>query len=633
MKTRILFHYQFCLIIIFISLPVILFSQQKKYSSSNKSAIKHYEKGVHALDIKQLDEAMHELSQAIDKDSNFVEAYILKASIYEDIKMPAEAINQYVKSFQTNPDFFSFNYYRCAQLELKLGYYQEALVHFKKYVGYPNIAADKKKNTEKYIADCNFAIEAVKNPVEFVPKNLGKTINTNDGEYYFNFTVDQQTLIFTRDISDKQAMFGHQEDFFMSKLKEGKWTQAEHLSAPINSMENEGAPTLSADGRAVFFTACNKSDGKGSCDLYLSQLKGDFSWSKPVNLGSPVNTSLFESQPSFSSDGKTLFFSRRVKTLSRKDHTDIFYAVLQNDMTWSEPKSLGDNVNTSGNEESVFIHPDNQTLYFSSEGHPGMGGLDIYISRRQADGEWGEAKNLGYPINTNNDENSFVVSADGLHAYFASDRPGGFGKLDIYVFDLYKEARPLLTSYVKGKVYDAVTNLPLAAEFEIIDVESGKVIFSNTTDKLKGEFLACLPAGKSYMLNVSKTAYLFYSENFECRKKLEKQEAFLLNISLRKPTVGETVILKNIFFDVNKFDLKPESTAELNKLIIFLADNKFVKIEIGGHTDNSGDKKNNLTLSSNRAKAVYDYLITNGKITAARMICVINIKRYTARSG
>ncbi len=608
--------FQFSLFLIL--LPSITFSQSDRYSSSSKAAIKSYEKGVQAFNARQNDEALRNLRQAASKDSNFVEAYILMATIYEEQNQNSEAIEQYVHSFSVKPDFFPNNYSRCGNLELKIGLYNDALSHFNKYLSYPGIKAEKKKQVERSASNCRFAIEAKKHPVPFDPKNLGESVNTKDGEYYFSFTVDQQTLIFTRDIQDKQSMYGHQEDFFMSKWLNNQWSPSIHLPAPLNSTENEGAPSISADGHALFFTACNKEDGKGSCDLYLSQLKPDLNWTKPINLGSPINTGLFESQPSFSSDGKTLYFTRSVKAATQKDHTDIYYSVFQSDMTWSVPKSISDKINTSGNEESVFIHPDNQTIYFSSDGLPGMGGLDIYMARKQQDGSWGDPVNLGYPINTFNDENSFVVSADGLRAYFASDRPGGFGKLDIYVFDLYKEARPLLTSFVRGKVTDATTKMPLSANFEIIDVATGNVVMSSSTEKTSGEFLACLPAGKTYMLNVNKESYLFHSESFECKNVVDIQQAYSLNIALKKPAVGETVVLKNIFFDVNKYGLKSESYAELGKLIQFLNLNPAIKIEIGGHTDNTGDKKNNQLLSENRAKAVYDYLIGKG-IVAIRV--------------
>ena len=232
--------------------------------------------------------------------------------------------------------------------------------------------------------------------------------------------------------------------------------------------------------------------------------------------------------------------------------------------------------------------------------------------------EWGEPVNLGYPINTCNDENSLIVSPDGKKAFFSSDRAGGFGSLDLYSFDLYEAARPLTVSYVKAHVSDASTNENLAADFEIIDVETGKTIVKNTTDKKRGEFLASLPSGKNYMLNVNKEQYLFYSDYFECKNATDEQHAFTLDIKLKKPTAGERVVLKNIFFEVGKYDLKSESTSELNKLISFLKTNPTSKIEISGHTDNTGDKKSNQTLSENRAKSVYNYLITQG-ISATRL--------------
>ena len=241
-----------------------------------------------------------------------------------------------------------------------------------------------------------------------------------------------------------------------------------------------------------------------------------------------------------------------------------------------------------------------------------MGGLDIFLSRRQENGEWGKPVNLGYPINTAADENSLVVSADGKKAYFASDRKGGFGRLDLYSFDLYQDVQPALTSYVKAIVTDAATGNPLSAQFEVVDLSTGKVVLSNTTDKRKGEFLACLPAGRNYMLNVNKESYLFYSDYFELKNANTRQNAFLLNIKLQQPKPGEKVVLRNIFFDVNKFDLKPESTPELTRLVALLKNQPTLKIEISGHTDSSGDKKANQLLSENRAKSVKDFLVQNG---------------------
>lgn len=604
-------------VLVFVFLSMQLVAQPVKYSTSSKAAIKNYEDGRDFYNIRQNEKAIEALKSAIKKDTAFIEAYMLLATVYEEQKQPLEAIKAYNGSFAINPSAFPYNYYACGKLEIRACMYEDAQAHFEKYLSMSKPDELRKREVEKRIASCRFAVEAMKKPVPFNPVNLGDGVNSKFPEYYFSFTVDQKNLIFTRQIDDKQSMFGHHEDFFRSTFKDGKWQPAVHLDPPLNTPDNEGAPSMSADGHVVFFTACQREDGQGSCDIYLSSVSADNKWSKPVNLGGPINTSSWESQPSFSSDGKTLYFSRRVTTKGQVN-SDIYYSVFQADNTWSKPVSLGDTINTIDNEESVFIHPDNQTLYFSSNGHTGMGGLDIYMSRRLENGRWGIPVNLGYPINTCGDENSLVVSADGKRAYFASTRPEGLGDLDLYVFDLYKEAQPLLTSYVRGKVTDASTTLPLAARFEIIDIETGKTVVSNTTDKMRGEFLATLPSGKDYLLNVSKDGYLFYSENFDCRKPTDTQQAFELNVPMNKITAGASVVLKNVFFDVDKFDLKPESFSELQKLISFLNSNATVKIEVGGHTDNTGDKIKNQKLSENRAKSVIDYLISKG-IDAARL--------------
>jgi outer membrane protein OmpA-like peptidoglycan-associated protein len=279
---------------------------------------------------------------------------------------------------------------------------------------------------------------------------------------------------------------------------------------------------------------------------------------------------------------------------------------------------LSDSINTPGSEESVFIHPDNQTLYFSSDGHPGLGGLDIFMSKRRPDGTWGKAVNLGYPINTNGDENSLIVSPDGQLAFMSSTRKDGFGDLDMYSFELYPAVRPSVVSYVKGVVVDDKTGNPLQAKFEIVDVRSGLNVMSDVSDKKKGEFLACLTTGKEYMLNVSKEGYLFYSDYFNCSDETDQQHAYKITARLKQPVAGETVVMKNIFFDNNKFDLKTESFSELNKLVAFLKSSPNVAIEIGGHTDAIGDAKLNVTLSENRAKSVYNYLIEKG-IAASRL--------------
>lgn len=585
----------------------------KKYSSENKSAIRDFEDGRKQYDARQDTKAIKLFESAIARDSGFVEAYAILSNIFLEARDYASALIYLDLANEKNPAWLPMLHKMAGEISFRMGQYEKAKANFLNYQHYVKTPDDQtRKSVERWLNNCEFAMAAMRHPVPFTPRSLGPGVNTSEAEYYPSFTVDQQEIIFTRDVPDSRAPEGHQEDFYIAPLKDSVWQTAKNAGMPLNSGMNEGAPSISADGRLLFFTACERPDGKGSCDIYLSQRLPDGSWSKPLNLGAPINTDAWESQPSFSSDGKTLYFVRGGYDRNRVRQYDIYATVFQLDMTWSVPAKLGEQINTPLQEESVFIHPDNQTLYFSSSGHPGMGGLDIFLSRKQEDGTWGTPVNLGYPINTAADENSLVVSADGKKAYFASNRKGGAGKLDLYEFDLYKDVQPLLTSYVKARVTDAVTGQPLAAQFEVIDLSSGKVVLSNTTDKRKGEFMACLPSGKNYMLNVNKESYLFYSDYFELKDANTRQNAYLLQIKLQQPRPGEKVVLKNVFFDVNRFDLKIESEPELSKLVALMKGQPSLKIEVSGHTDSTGDKKANQQLSENRAKSVRDFLVTKG---------------------
>lgn len=593
-----------------------------RYSSSNKAAIRSFEDGRKYYDSRQDDKAIRSFEAALQRDSGFVEAWLILGQIYLEARNEDNARSHYRKAVSVNPEWLPAAHLIIGDLEIRVGNYEAARQDFQNYILYSkSLTEQRRREVGVKIQGCDFAINAIQHPVPFDPENMGPGINTSEAEYFPSFTVDQKEIIFTRDIKDERSAERHQEDFFISLLKDSVWTRAFNAGPPLNSGLNEGGPSISADGRVLFFTACDRPDGYGSCDIYLSQRTSDGKWSKPVNIGAPVNSSAWESQPSFSSDGKTLYFIRGNYDRSRNRIMDIYYSVFREDMTWSNPEKCSDTINTSGQEESVFIHPDNHTLYFSSDGHPGMGGSDIYVSKRLENGSWGIPQNLGYPINTYADENSLVVSADGKRAYFASDRKGGQGNLDIYRFDLYEAVQPALVSYVRARVSDAVSGNPLSAQFEIIDIESGKVLVSNSTDKRKGEFLACLPAGKNYLLNVNKESYMFYSDHFECKNATDRQHAYELNIKLHQPAPGEKVVLKNVFFDLNRYELKSESYIELNKLAEFMKAQPGLKIEVSGHTDNTGDKKSNLLLSENRARSVIEYLVKRG----------VEISRLSAR--
>ena len=586
---------------------------QQKVSSTNKKAIKLFNEGKASYDARNNELAELNLLGAIEKDPNFVEAELLLAYVYTDVRNYEKALIHYERCLEINPDFFPEVYSSAAALQLKFGKYEGALRNFEKYLTYTDAPLMMKDLARDGIRDCKFAIEAMKNPVPFNPVNMGDAINSPMSEYYPAVTVDGEVFLYTRRLNSKMTYSGFNEDFFVSYFDGHNWKKSVNVKA-VNSLTNEGAPTLSANGKFLIFTSCDNPvegygqnrKGYGSCDLFYTYAVGD-NWSMPRNLGQPINSRNWETQPSFSADGKTLYFIRGYGRGQNKQQ-DIWTCELTDEGTWTEPVRLSKTINTTGVEESVFIHPDGKTLYFSSNGHPGMGGLDIFMSKKDEKGEWTTPVNLGYPINTFSDENSLTVGANGDIAYFASDREGGFGGLDLYQFELPENLKPDPVNYFKGKVYDAITKKPLEARFELIDLETGKRVVVSHSDGSNGEFLVSLPINKEYALNATSEGYLFYSENFELKGGSIK-EPYRKDAPMNKIEVGKTVVLKNVFFDTDKFDLKHKSKIELNKLVQFLEKNPTIKIELGGHTDNVGNVKANQILSNNRAKAVYDYLI------------------------
>lgn len=591
---------------------------QPKYSSTNKSAVRSYESGLNFYNQYQNEKAKEELLKAIEKDPAFIEPHFVIANICVEARDYLCAIDQYRNAVRINPNFFPNAYHLLANIEMNVGQYAEARDHYEKYLKVPGAREPFIEKSKKRLVSCDFALKSLQSPVPFQPENLGKSINSPYDEYFPTLTIDDMTMFFTRNRPEEEGSKRFHEDFYIShRNKEGSWSPSVNAGSQLNTTGNEGVPNLSYDGKLLFFAACHRPDGKGSCDIYYSRLRKE-GWTRPINLGSPINTGAWESQPSFASDGRTLYFIRGTITGSGTREQDIYYSVISDEGRWSDPVKLDSHINTDDEEEFVFIHQDNQTLYFSSDGHPGMGGLDIYVSRRQQDGSWGTPENLGYPINTFRDERGLLVAPKGDVAYISSDRAGGFGGLDLYKFELHQDVRPMMISYVKGVVSDAGSGQLLEAGFEIIDLASGKPVIKSSSERGTGEFIASLTAGKDYALNVSKEGYLFYSEHFSCKNPADLKNAYLLDVKLSRAEAGGKVVLKNVFFDTNLFELKQESFPELNKLVSFLKSNQAITIEISGHTDSTGDKKKNQLLSQNRAKAVYDYLQGKG-IQANRM--------------
>ena len=596
------------ILIIFSFVTESLFSQG--LHTSSEKALKSYNDGISAYDYLDLVEAESCFMKAISIDKKFYEAYIMLGELMEKQSRFSEAAFNYKSAIKIDSLFFKPIFFNLANTEMMSGDYSNALTHYNVYQEQTGMSPKKKAVAEKNIKNCEFALVAMKNPVQFNPVSVGPGINTIDDEYWPSVTADGQTLMFTRQVNviNNPGFRGIvQEDFYISYLVNNVWQKAFNAEAPLNSMENEGAQTLSSDGNYMFFTGCNRAGGLGSCDIYFSAFKNG-KWTQPSNVGPPINTNRWESQPSISADGKTLFFSsNRPGGFGGKD---IWVSRLDENNRWGEPKNLGSNINTEGDEMSPFIHFDGKTLYFASNGRVGMGGFDLYMTRMKDDSTWTEPQNLGYPINTYNDEMGLIIESGGQRAYYSSTRDKSQGK-DIFSFDLYESIRPDPVSYLKGKVYDKETGKLLQAYYELVNLSTGKILMKNATDEM-GNFLVCLPSGFNYGINVSKPGYLFYSENFTFEGIHTASEPFIKRIVLNPIKIGEKMLLSNVFYEIDSWQLKKESLIELNNLVNLLSDNKNLVMEIGGYTDSTGSEEYNMVLSEKRALSVVNYLIKMG---------------------
>ena len=573
-------------------------------SKINKKAIALYTQAQERIDDGSLTNAAGLLQQAIETDKNYVEAYLALAAVYGKLKSHNSSIINYEKAFVIDSNY---------TLDYKLAYSIQlaGIGEFKKALGAVNELLIKKppknqtslESAQKRKRSYEFADDYAKNNSEknyvFAPQNVGGNINTAEPEYFPSLTIDNKELVFTRRIKSIN------EDFYYSKSTTGKWDLAKPIGGDINTPMSEAAQNISSDGQWLVFTANNRENSYGNYDLYISYLTAQ-GWGEAINLGGKVNSDQWDAQPCLSPDKQDLYFSsRRFGGLGGKD---IYVCRLQPNGRWGEPENMGPNINTEGDDECPFIHADNQTLYFVSNGLQGYGGDDLFVARKISDGVWGKAKNLGYPINTINDEGTLFVAADGKTAYYASDRSDSKGNLDIYSFELRQDIRPNKTLWIKGKVFDKKTTKGLPCSVELIDLSTKQIITTANTDET-GNYFLTIPVGRDYAFNVNRKGYLFFSDNF-LMSNHAPDSLYEKNIALQPIEANASIVLKNIFFDVNKFELKTESQVELDKLIQMLTETPTLKIEISGYTDNVGKPADNLLLSNNRAKTVVSYLIS-----------------------
>ena len=589
----------------------------QQYSIKSKKAIKLYQE---AKGAQYPSDKIALLNLAIDKEPLFVEAYWELSKIYQLLDSTDAAISTLQTADQQPTAMLEETKIRLSKLYYSKGEYQLALDKLSEI------------NNPYYLQqvallkpDYEYAASLKANPIDFKPRNL-TYVNTIHDDYFPSITADG-LMISTTVLSPKwmgDAPMQYQEDMYVSYWNGSKWSYSEPLPAPMNGYGNEGSQSFSADGRYMFFVQCTNRENIGSCDIWYSIRKGD-KWSNPINLGEPANSRYWESNPVMSPTGDMIYFtSNRPNGLGGKDIWCVqVYIDDYGYLKTYNPQPLGKPINTDKDEFAPFIHADNHTLYFSSDGHKGLGGQDIFRSVRNDDGTWSTPENLGYPINTHGDESGFVINGLGNRAYFASDQLENNGKkLDIYEIDLPINLQPRTRMvYSPGRVYDIKTGKPLQARVEIFEGATNVRHFESISDAANGSFVAFLPENSQlatrnsqliFALSAQREGYLPYTMSIT-----SPGDSIL--VGLTRIASGNSITLNNLYFDYDSDKILPNSYAEIQRLMLFLKQNKNIKIKIVGHTDNQGSNAYNLDLSRRRAEALMNALIQKG-ISADRLI-------------
>ncbi|MCF6360656.1 MAG: OmpA family protein [Cyclobacteriaceae bacterium] len=586
-------------------LPIFLtgLASAQSYTSKNKKAIKLYTEARTLMGARSFDKAFDKLQLAINKDPNFAEAYLKLATIYRirfQDSLQMTCYKEVVTRYPTTARFGSAWYYLGLHT-FEEGQYEKALSYLKNYQNLTSSKGKYKGKAKLMIENCAFAIAYKVNDFQFNPRPLPSNVNQFKQQYFPVLTADQKSLIYVKREANEEIMLSTMD-------RDGDWESPVSISENINTEFNEGTCTISADGRKLVFTSCMGRKGYGSCDLYVSTKVGE-EWSMPENMGSAINSSAWDSQPSLSADGRILYFvSNRSGGYGRRD---IYVSTLNENNEWGNPQNIGTDINTPFDDISPFIHSNGQRLYFATDGRLGFGGYDIYFSEKEDEG-WANPINFGYPINTHNDEVSMYISSDGSKGYYSHEEKQG----DSFSSTLFEiDIPPKLqiahkSTYVFGKVMDKRTSSPLVATISLIDLETETDIEIVSSDSLNGEYLIVLTEGKEYGLFAESVGYLYKSINFNLTESL--LEPVEVNLELESIKVGSKIVLNNIFFEFNSYELTSTSKAELSKIIDLLGGDMIAKVQIAGFTDNVGSDKYNVELSKQRAKSVYNYLVENG---------------------
>lgn len=567
--------------------------------------------------LGQKGEAIKSLEECIAKYPTFDRALFVRANWSIIDKKYSEALPYLEKLDALNPKFNPLQKKHLAECYFDARQLDKAIEYAKEFQAVNDLSPENKVFISCLLRNIEFVRTQTDETFTIKYKNVGPEVNSTLSEYFPSTSADESAIYFTR--RNKGG-----EDILLSQANGSNWFPATLIDEPemendinyksINTYDNDGAHTISPNGKYLFFTSCQRPGGKGSCDLYFASLKGN-EWGKP-KLIPVINTNAWESQPCISANGKYLFFvSNRQGGYGA---SDIYMSEILANSTFTEPKNLGSKLNSIGSEDRPFIHPDGKTLYFSSDGHPGYGGRDLFMSRLE-NGEWQTPINLGNQINGTADEISIFINAIGDKAYIAKQNTeDNRNDFDIYTFALPEKYKPAKVTYIKGIITNAKTNQPLKASVKLSDIEKSEQVASLSSDEKNGDFLMTVVADKEYGFNVIKDGYAIYSQNYQFSANEKSTEPEKVEIKLMPLESGTKFELRNVFFETGKFELKSTSTNELNYIVEILKSNPSLKILVAGHTDNVGNEVNNKLLSENRANAVMKFLIEKG-IAADRL--------------
>jgi outer membrane protein OmpA-like peptidoglycan-associated protein/Tol biopolymer transport system component len=579
---------------------IFLFLLSFSAFSQDKKVLLLFEKGKKDFMERKYDSALDNFEKYLEKDSSKTEAFFRMAQIHESFRDQKKATDFYRKVIARDSVGVAFvqAYTYLGTRALENHQFEDAKKLLTVSLNNTNKNSIVYQQLQKQLKTCEFGIQAVAKPLNIKPEPLNEALNFKNKQYFPVLTADNNTIIFTAR-NDLED-----ENIYISENKNSVWSKPVGISKEINTPYNEGTCSISADGRIMVFTSCEGRDSFGSCDLFITKKEGD-KWSVPQNLGPNVNSNHWDSQPSLSPDGSKLFFSSERPLGQGKK--DIWMSELDEKGAWKKAINLGKNINTNYDEVSPFIHANGYSLFFSSNGKEGMGKFDIYLTSTKK-GFGSEVLNMGYPINTGDDELSLFISADGKKAYYSVDKNE---KVSLYQFSIPSELSDKIdrTHYLKGFVLDQKTQKPLYTSIELVDTKTGEKISKFLSDPITGDYMAILPGDGEYVLYVETPNYFFKSLKFDFTKDDEGKRLDILLTKIEKETKQ---VLENLFFDSGSATLRKESDIELKKLKELLQKNTSLKVEISGHTDDIGNDATNKELSKKRAMAVVEYLKNEG---------------------